>query len=78
MKDKKLTVAVAGAVLAAAVICAQAVADKPKAKDMTSKTAESSVTTNDNGSVSRLFTESTVTTNGNMVTERRRETRKLA
>ena len=75
MKDKKLTVAVVGAVLAAAVICAQAVADKPKAKDMTSKTAESSVTTNDNGSVSRVFTESTVTTNGNMVTERRRETR---
>ena len=75
MKNKKLTVAVAGAVLAAAVVCAQAVADKPKTKDMTSKTAETSVTTNDNGSVSRLFTESTVTTNGNMVTERRRETR---
>ena len=75
MKDKKLMVAAVGAVLAAAVICIQAVADKPKAKDMTSKTAESSVTTNDNGSVSRLFTESTVTTNGNMVTERRRETR---
>ena len=75
MKDKKIMVAAVGAVLAAAVICAQAVAEKPKAKDMTSKTAESSVTTNDNGSVSRLFTESTVTTNGNMVTERRRETR---
>jgi hypothetical protein len=75
MKDKKLTVAAIGAVLAAAIVCAQAVADKPKAKDRTSKTAESSVTTNDNGSVSRLFTESTVTTNGNMVTERRRETR---
>lgn len=75
MKDKKMIVAAVGAVLAAAVICAQAVAEKPKAKDMTSKTAESSVTTNDNGSVSRLFTESTVTTNGNMVTERRRETR---
>ena len=75
MKDKKLTVAAIGAVLAAAVVCAQAVADKPKVKDRTSKTAESSVTTNDNGSVSRLFTESTVTTNGNMVTERRRETR---
>ena len=71
----KLTVAVVGAMLATAVFCAKAVADKPKAKDMTSKTAESSVTTNDNGSVSRLFTESTVTTNGNMVTERRRETR---
>lgn len=71
----KLTVAVAGVVLAAAAFCAKAVADKPKSKDMTSKTAESSVTTNDNGSISRVFTESTVTTNGNMVTERRRETR---
>ena len=75
MKDKKIMVAAAGAMLAAAVVCVQAMADKPKAKDMTSKTAESSVTTNDNGSVSRLFTESTVTTNGNMGTERRRETR---
>ena len=75
MKDRKMTVAVAGALLAAAAVCIQAVADKPKAKELTSKTAESSVTTNDNGSVSRLFTESTVTTNGNMVTERRRETR---
>ena len=31
--------------------------------------------TNDNGSVSRTFTECTVATNGSMVTERRRETR---
>ena len=31
--------------------------------------------TNDNGSVARTYVESTVTTNGNMVTERRRETR---
>ena len=44
-------------------------------KDMSTKTAESTVTTNDNGSVSRTFVESTVTTNGNLVTERRRETR---
>lgn len=44
-------------------------------KDMSTKTAESSVTTNDNGSVSRTFVESSVTTNGNLVTERRRETR---
>ena len=75
MKEITAKVAAIGAALALAVVCAQAVADKPKAKDMTSKTAESSVTTNDNGSVSRIFTESTVTTNGNMVTERRRETR---
>lgn len=44
-------------------------------KDMSTKNSESSVTTNENGSVSRIFTESTVTTNGNMVTEIRRETR---
>ena len=44
-------------------------------KDMSTKTAESSITTNDNGSVSRTFVESSVTTNGNLVTERRRETR---
>ena len=76
MKDRKpVLIAAFGGVLAAAVFCVHAAADKPKAKDMTSKTAESSVTTNDNGSVSRVFTESTVATNGNMVTERRRETR---
>ena len=75
MKDRKPMIAAIGGVLAAAVFCVHAAADKPKSKDMTSKTAESSVTTNDNGSVSRVFTESTVTTNGNMVTERRRETR---
>jgi hypothetical protein len=75
MKDRKIIVAALGVVLPAALFGAQAAADKPKSKDMTSKTAESSVTTNDNGSVSRVFTESTVTTNGNMVTERRRETR---
>lgn len=75
MKDRKPMIAAIGGVLAVAVLCVHAATDKPKTKDMTSKTAESSVTTNDNGSVSRVFTESTVTTNGNMVTERRRETR---
>lgn len=53
--------------------CGQASAAENKGK--TSKTAETSTVTNDNGSVSRTFTESSVTTNGNMVTERRRETR---
>ena len=33
------------------------------------------MTTNENGCVSRTFTESSVTTNGNLVTEHRRETR---
>ena len=44
-------------------------------KDQASKTTEASVVTNDNGSVTKAFTECNVTTNGNMVTERRRETR---
>ena len=44
-------------------------------KDVSTKTSEASVVTNDNGSVSRSFTECNVTTNGNMVTEHRRETR---
>ena len=46
-----------------------------EAKDVSTKTSEASVVTNDNGSVSRSFTECNVTTNGNMVTEHRRETR---
>ncbi len=50
-------------------------ANAAEQKDMSTKTAESSITTNDNGSVSRTFVESSVTTNGNLVTERRRETR---
>ena len=43
--------------------------------DSTSKNAATTVVTNDNGCISRTFTESTVRTNGNMVTEHRRETR---
>ena len=44
-------------------------------KDVSQKSSEASIVTNDNGSVARTYVESTVTTNGNMVTERRRETR---
>ena len=43
--------------------------------DVTSKTSATQLTTNENGSVSRTFTESSITTNGNLVTEHRRETR---
>jgi len=73
-KRDKMTVAMAGIVLALAATCACA-KTAGESKGQSSKTAQSSVTTNDNGSVSRTFTESTVTTNGNMVTEHRRETR---
>ena len=72
-KDKTIVVAV-GAVLALVAFgaCAKT---SGEAKDQSSKATVSSVTTNENGSVSRTFTESTVTTNGSMVTEHRRETR---
>jgi len=74
MKTEKAKVVTIGSALALAVFaaCAKVGGD---AKDATSKNSESSVTTNENGSVSRVFTECTVTTNGNMVTEHRRETR---
>ena len=73
-KNDKVMVIAFGAALALAALgaCAKT---SGESKGQSSKSSESSVTTNDNGSVSRVFTESTVTTNGNMVTERRRETR---
>ena len=73
-KSDKVMVVAVGAVLALAAFgaCAKT---SGESKDQSSKATVSSVTTNDNGSVSRTFTESTVTTNGNMVTEHRRETR---
>ena len=71
--EKALAVATVGAVLALGVMTACGRSDA--AKDQSSKTSEATVVTNDNGSVARTFTECNVTTNGNMVTERRRETR---
>ena len=72
-EKKKLTGTVAAAVaVMAAIGFAAATAEK---KDVSQKSSEASVVTNDNGSVSRTFTECTVTTNGSMVTEHRRETR---
>ena len=69
---KNLAIA-AGGLLALAVLTTFGKGDG--SKDQTSKTSEASVVTNDNGSVSRSFTECNITTNGNMVTEHRRETR---
>lgn len=70
---KIMTVAAAGALIA---LCAMSACGKSDGKSSASaKTTESGVVTNDNGSVSRTYTERNVTTNGNMVTERRRETR---
>ena len=74
MKTKHIETCGLGLALALTLLagCGATAAEQ---KDMSTKTAESSITTNDNGSVSRTFVESSVTTNGNLVTERRRETR---
>jgi len=71
---EKVTGAVAATLVAAALIGFAAATCDAK-KQSSRKSSEATVVTNDNGSVSRTFTECTVATNGNMVTEHRRETR---
>ena len=75
MKSRKqLTGTMACALVALAAIGFAAATNGEK-KDSSQKSSEASVVTNDNGTVSRSFTECTVATNGSMVTEHRRETR---
>ena len=75
MNDRKRTsVTVAGALIVVAAI-GFAAASCDEKRDVSQKSSEALVVTNDNGSVSRTVTECTVTTNGSMVTEHRRETR---
>lgn len=63
-----------GVALAATLIAGYGEA-KAGDSGISSKTAASSISTNENGCVSKTLVETSVTTNGNLVTERRRETR---
>ena len=74
MKDRRQLTVATTAVLATLAAIGLAAA-RSERRDVSQKTSEAAVVTNDNGSVSRTFTECTVTTNGSMVTEHRRETR---
>lgn len=74
MTDKEKITGTVAATLAVAALIGFAAATGEK-KDVSQKSSEATVVTNDNGSVSRTFTECTITTNGSMVTEHRRETR---
>lgn len=74
MGRRKLTGAMAG-VLAATTLIGFAAATSDGKKEVSQKSSETAVITNENGSVSRSFAECTVSTNGGMVTEHRRETR---
>ena len=71
---KKVTATMVG-VLALTALIGFAAASSTEKKDSSQKSSEASIVTNENGSVSRTFTETTVSTNGSMVTEHRRETR---
>ena len=73
MKTKEI--GVCGLAAAMALLTGCGPANAGQASDTTSKTSATQLTTNENGCVSRTFTESSVTTNGNLVTEHRRETR---
>ena len=74
MKNTGTALTVASLAAAITLIGVAAVSCDEK-KDISQKSSEASIVTNDNGSVARTYVEATVTTNGNMVTERRRETR---
>ena len=74
MKARNITLA-ASVVAAVSLAALVAVGKTEQTTGKASKTSETSVVTNDNGSVSRSFTECNITTNDNMVTECRRETR---
>lgn len=74
MKCKKIGFMALVGVLGLAGVCCYGRGNSER-KNRTTKTEETSVTTNDNGIISKSFTEFSVTTNGCMVTEHRRETR---
>ena len=71
----KTQIGVGGLAVAVALLTGCGPANAGETGDATSKTSATQITTNENGCVSRTFTESSVTTNGNLVTEHRRETR---
>ena len=75
MDSKKKLTGMTAVALVAMTAIGFAAASRGEKRDVSQKSSESSVVTNDNGSVSRTFTECTITTNGSMVTEHRRETR---
>ena len=75
MKEKVKCTGTMAAVLVVTAAIGFAAATNAGKKDSSQKSSESSVVTNDNGTVSRSFTECTISTNGSMVTEHRRETR---
>ena len=73
MKTKNIVLTVA--VVVAVIALMETACARNNGGGTQNKASETGIVTNDNGSVSRTYVESTISTNGNMVTEHRRETR---
>lgn len=76
-KSDWIKVSVGGALVLAVCAAGAAGVRGAAGENTTAANRSSGVVTNDNGSVSRTYVESTVSTNGNLVTEHRRETRTM-
>ena len=72
---KKKNIAITVGAVAAVIALMETACARNEGSGTQNKSSEAGIVTNDNGSVSRTYVESSVTTNGNMVTEHRRETR---
>ena len=72
---KKKNIAITVGAVAAVIALMETACARNEGAGTQNKSSEAGIVTNDNGSVSRTYVESSVTTNGNMVTEHRRETR---
>ncbi len=73
--DRKDRIVIAGGLVLAAAFAGFCTFAEGEKADTSAKTTEASTVTNENGSVTKYYTESNVSTNGSLVTERRRETR---
>ena len=71
----KKNIAITVGAVAAVIALMETACARNEGAGTQNKSSEAGIVTNDNGSVSRTYVESSVTTNGNMVTEHRRETR---
>lgn len=71
----KKNIAITVGAVAAVIALMETACARNEGSGTQNKSSEAGIVTNDNGSVSRTYVESSVTTNGNMVTEHRRETR---
>lgn len=77
MKNKKYYIAALCGVLAVAGVFSIARAKNNSTSDVTANNLETTISTNENGLVTKTWTEFSASTNGNMISESRRQTTTL-